>query len=105
MLGGVGNAVDTYCPPPMFIPMPCGGGTAAAVCPECFKEDEEDDDDEEEVTGVTETEPVVSYRIAAAPPIMCAWLYQSARWAGLKSAAAAALWMGAAATAPCWWWW
>ena len=108
MLGGVGRAVETYWPllppPPMFMPMVCG---AANVCPECFKEEEEE---EEEVTGVTDTEPVVSYRMAAAPPIMCAWLYQSARWVGLKSpAAAAGVCMGVAAaaaavTALCWWW-
>ena len=110
MLGGVGRAVETYWPPPptpplpMFMPMVCG---AANVCPECFNEEEE-----EEVTGVTDTEPVVSYRMAAAPPIMCAWLYQSARWVGLKSpAAAAGVCMGvavaaaaAAVTALCWWW-
>lgn len=85
----------------MFMPMVCG---AASVCPECFEE-------EEEVTGVTDTEPEVSYRMAVAPPIMCAWLYQSARWVGLKSpGAAAGVCMGVAAaaaaaafTALCWW--
>jgi hypothetical protein len=60
-------------PPPKFeLPMPC----EEYMFPPppttwCFAEGAE-------VTGVTDTDPVVSY-LMVAPPIMCAWLYQSAR--------------------------